>query len=385
MGISRKRGLPKKGKIKKIIKNNSKESVQNNKSKKVENIINDIEQEAKEPIKKKKKEHLTFAKTGSTLLDIAGGFAFGKIVNIVGDNSTGKTLLAMECIAQSKNKFGKKLKWVYDDAEAGFSFDPEAMYGIKVLSDDGSASETVEDFEYNLNKELDKLKSDEYLIYVLDSLDGISSNEEKCRQEERHKYIKAKREGKKPKELTGSYQTEKPKKMSEFFRLQKNNIKNKNCLLIIISQVRDKIGATYGDKQTRTGGKALDFFASVIWWLAVLEKVKIKDTEIAVVIRARNKKNKVAKPYRKINMHILFDYGIDDITSNIEYLYDLRTPTGDLKAKGEKIIWDGKEYSLKGLVRHIENKNQEEELKNRVQAKWDEFEASIAPDRKRKF
>jgi recombination protein RecA len=375
-------------KHKKEPKENTKRSSKNINT--IENIAKQVEDEAKQPIKIEKRDDLFFAKTGSTLMDIAGGFAFGKIINIVGDNSTGKTLLVMECIAQTREWFKKnikkgKLKWVYDDAEAGFSFDPKKMYGIEILSEKDQASDTVEDFEYNLNSALDSLKENEYLIYVLDSLDGLTSTEEKGRQEERHKYIKAKREGKKVKELSGSYQTEKPKKMSELFRTQKNKIKNKNCLLIIVSQVRDKIGVTFGDKQTRTGGRALDFYASVVWWLAVLEKVRIKETDVAVVIKARNKKNKVAKPYRKVNMHILFDYGIDDITSNIEYLYDLRTPEGKLKDKSEKVKWDEKEYTAKTLIRHIENNNLEEDLIKRVEQKWYEFEASIAPNRKRKF
>lgn len=378
--------ISKKEKTNKKLKKIAKGSKRANNKDIVERITEQVETEAKKPLEiKKRRTDLTFANTGSTLLDMAGGFAFGKIINIVGDNSTGKTLLAMECIAQTRKILGKKLKWVYDDAEVGFSFDPKEMYGIDIVSDKNPESETVEDFEYNIDKALSELKDDEYLIYVLDSLDGLSSNEEKSRQNERHKYIKAKREGKKVKELGGSYQTEKPKKMSEFFRLQKNKIKDKNCLLIIISQVRDKIGVIFGNKQTRTGGRALDFFASVVWWLAVLEKVKVKDTDVSVVIRARNKKNKVAKPYRKININILFDYGIDDITSNIEYLYELRTPEGELKSKSEKVIWDEKEYTLKGLVKHIENNSLEDELKKHVEQKWYEFEASITPNRKRKF
>jgi recombination protein RecA len=380
MAISKKEKTDKK--LKKIAKGNKRTANKDT----VERITEQVELEATKSLEiKRRRTDLKFANTGSTLLDLAGGFAFGKIVNIVGDNSTGKTLLAMECIAQTRKVLGKKLKWAYDDAEAGFSFDPKEMYGIDIMSDKNPASDTVEDFDYNLNTILNNLKDDEYLIYVLDSLDGLSSNEEKSRQEERHKYIKAKREGKKVKELTGSYQTEKPKKMSEFFRIQKNKIKNKNCLLIIISQVRDKIGVTYGEKQTRTGGKALDFYASVVWWLAVLEKIKIKDVDVSVLIRARNKKNKVSKPFRKINTHILFDYGIDDITSNVEYLYELRTPTGELKDKSEKINWDEKEYTLKSLVKYIEENDLESELKKRVEQKWYEFEASITPNRKRKF
>lgn len=371
------------------VKGGGKKPIKGDKKDIVSKVVKDIEKEVKQPTKASSEEKLFFAKTGSTLLDLAGGFAFGKIVNLVGDNSTGKTLLAMECIAQTyyyfeKEMKGKKLKWVYDDAEAGFSFDSKKIYDIDIVKEKDIPSETVEDFDYNLDNELNKLKENEYLIYVLDSLDSLSSGAEKERVEMRRKTIAEQRAGKKTKDLKGSYGMEKQKSLGEMFRQIKIKLKNKNCLLIIISQVRENIGVTFGEKYRRVGGKALDFYASVIWWLSELQKNKVKNVATSIVVKARNKKNKVSKPYRTVHIQILFDYGVDDISSNIEYLYELRGDDGKLKNK-ENLKWGKKDFSLKQLIRYIEKNELEGELKEKTIKKWNEFEASITPNRKRKF
>ncbi len=82
--------------------------------------------------------HIEFCETGSDLFDLVGGggLPWGKIVNIVGDNSTGKTLLASEIIAAAHKKYGEDLVWHYDDAEAGYSFDSKTIWGIDIVADD---------------------------------------------------------------------------------------------------------------------------------------------------------------------------------------------------------------------------------------------------------
>ena len=183
--------------------------------------------------------------SGSTLLDEAGGggFSFGKIINIVGDNSTGKTLLAIELINAVRKQFKDKLKWFYDDSEAGLSFDSEALYGFKISPDDQKSSSTMQEMELNFYNQLQALKKDEYLIYIVDSLDALSSDVEQERSVDR---IKATSEGKVP--SSGTYALDKQKFLGEFFRLQVNNIKDRKCLFIILSQVRENIGVVYGKK-----------------------------------------------------------------------------------------------------------------------------------------
>ena len=335
--------------------------------------------------------------SGSTLLNLVlgGGLAKGKIINIVGDNSTGKSLLASEAIATLRKQYGKKFRWRYDDAEAGYSFNSKELYGFEMLDESKEVSDTVEDFSNNVQNELDKIKKDELFVYVLDSLDSLTSEAEVKRGKERRKLAK---EGKSPD--VGSYDLERQKFLSQFFRQNSDKILKKNMILLIISQVRANIGVTFGNKYTRTGGKALDFYASQVIWLAEVEKLKKKKIPIGVNIKVKNTKNKIGKPFRTCYVNLLFDYGVDNIISNINYLFDLYTDMGKLKAKKDqvknddkkdkkikpKFIWQGKGFSsVERLIKYIEGKNQEQELADAVIAKWKQLEADVAPNRKGKY
>ena len=320
--------------------------------------------------------------TGCTVYNLAlgGGHPVGKIINIVGDKSTAKTLLATEVVALARTLYGDKFEWWYDDAEAGYSLPVEEVYGFNIIPDEMIASETVEEFGRNIERKLDLLDDGKYFIYVLDTLDGLPSEAEIKRQDKIKKLLE------KGKEIdTGTYGLNKQKYMSEFFRTLCRKIKRKNCLLIIVSQVRENIGVTFGAKYVRMGGKALDFYASQVIWLAEAEKHYKKDRATGITIKAKITKNKEGKPFRQCYIDILFDYGVDDIMSNINFLYDLKTETGKQK-KTEQVVWDGEKYSVRRLVRHIEQNNLEDELKNRTIQKWNDVEESISSkDRKRRF
>jgi recombination protein RecA len=301
--------------------------------------------------------------TGSTILDlvVGGGFPFGKMINIIGDSSSGKTYLALEMLATTQKKYGNKLKWFYDSAEDGFSFDTDSMYGFSVLPEDNKRSFTIEEFGANLKTELNKIKDDEILIYILDS-------------KERQAAIEAGKDYDK-----GSYKMEKQKFTSEFFRLRVNDIADKNCLLVILSQVRMKIDAMFGEKYSRSGGKALDFYSYINLWLSECQKQKQKDRVTSVTIKAKTKKAKIKTPFREGFIELVFDYGIDNVKGNINFLYDLKTPTGK-NVDGynkKKLEWDEEEYTVKKLIEHIESNDLETELENRVIQKWNDIEESI--------
>ena len=325
-------------------------------------------------------ESTIFIPTGCTLLDLilGGGYPVGKIVNIVGDKSSGKTLLAAEAIAKARAMYGDRLKWIYDDAEAGFSFNTKQLYGFEITKE-GQCSTTIEDFMLRLKSACMDSKDDELLVYVLDSLDSLTSEAELKRQKKRERALEKGEEAD-----VGTYGLEKQKMLSELFRLLRRDIKDKNCLLIIISQVRSNIGVMFGEKYIRTGGKALDFYASQILWLAEAEKHYKEGRVVGVTIKAKAKKNKISRPFREGFLELLFDYGIDDIATNIQYLYDLKTPAG--KTKSEKLNWDGKPFIMRGLVKHIEKNSFETELRKRVAEKWNQVEDSISSkERKKKY
>ena len=344
----------------------------------------DIVEEAKQTTYKTNKM-IRFIPTSSDISDLilGGGHGWGKIVNIIGDKSTGKTLLTLEGLYKVKNQLKDKVSIIYDDCESGFSFDIEDMYGEKdFVTALDPPSDSVEDFNHNLQTQMKSLKKDKYLIYIVDSLDGLTSKAEQQRDVERTKAMEA---GKPY--VKGTYGQEKQKFMSEFFRLRTKDIKDKNVLLIVISQVRGNIGVTFGNKFSRSGGKALDFYAGQIYWLAEADKMikKANDVPIGIRTKLRCSKNKLGKPFRFGFIDILFDYGVDNVSTNINYLYNLLTPPGKLeRSNTRKVEWDGQEYTLRALVKHIESNDLEKELTKRVKDKWQQAEDDRAP-RKRKM
>lgn len=245
--------------------------------------------------------------SGSTLLDLvnAGGWALGRVVNIVGDVSTGKTLLAIEAAANfARLRSARSVR--YCETEAAF----DDSYAIKLglPSDIQKASEvrTVEDFYDDLLAFIKTLDGSGGL-YILDSIDALSSQAEARR------------------EITdkSTYATEKAKVIGEVFRRLVVDIAKKNCCLMLISQTRDNIGHMFVDKK-RSGGNSLDFYASQIVWLHELKKERREvsgvERTVGVRVRAQNKKNKLGEPFRQADFLLVFNYGVDDELSNIEWL-----------------------------------------------------------------
>jgi len=285
------------------------------------------------PAKPKAKSDIYF-KTGSTLLDllIAGGTGMGtpagKIINVYGESGAGKTFVACEMIAAAKRQYKDKFKFQYDDAEHGFSFDGMKMWGVDI---NPMESTTVEELFYNVRKFLRELKEDECGIYVVDSLDALTNDENNERAEER---MKAGDKG----EVfdKGNYGMSAQKFLSqEFFRKIAGELADHNCNLIFVSQLRDNVNAgLYGEKRRKSGGSALDFYCDTILELRNKEKFEKQGLVTGVCVEARLKKSKTARPFRSALINIIFDYGIDDISSNIDYVFDLKSDqTGKLGSK----------------------------------------------------
>lgn len=318
---------------------------------------------------------LEFTSYGTDVFDLiaGGGAPFGKMINLVGDNSVGKSFISSEIVAQARLKYKDKLVWYYDDAEAGYSFDSKKIWGFEVVEESMTPSETIEEFALNVDKFLNKLKPGQKGIYIVDSFDALSSMQEHEEFEDKMNAIE------KGEEIKGTYAQGKAKGTNQFFRIMVNKLKKHDCLLVIVSQVRENIGAgLYAPKYRRNGGKSLDLYACQIFWLAVAEKYVKKDTVYGVCVNVKNTKNKAGKPYREGYIDIIFDFGLDNVVSNIKYLYDLKTGTGkDSKKSAKALEWDGEVSDIDSLVDHIESNNLERELTRRVYKKWQEFEKSL--------
>ncbi len=331
-----------------------------------------------------------FIHSGCTLLNLAasgkgrkGGWARGRVINLVGDGSSGKTLMALELAAYFFYKIIKiatrlfsKVKSVrvrYNNVEGVMDFPVDKMYGKDFVDGvEWIQSETVEAMGRDIARCIMENKAGEALLYIVDSLDSLVSQAGKDR------FIEA---AKKDKEEDGTYGTEKAAYLSKsFFGNLCSMIKDKDITIVFISQIREKIGVTFGEKYTRAGGKALNFYTHQVPWFAEIEKMKktFRGEERVYGIRtlAKFKRNKVAKPFREAEIQILFDYGIDDIGTSLAYLYG---------PKVKLLSWDGVEYSRNELIAHIEKNHLQDVLADRVEKEWLEIESAIKPVREKRY
>jgi len=253
-----------------------------------------------------------FVPTGCTALDLVlgGGWALGRVANIVGDKSTGKTLLAIECIANFRAKYRGNCRVVYNETEAAFDAGYAQSLGIplsdvEMLDDCG----TVEGMYDNIHSVIADNKDKDPVLYIVDSLDALSDETEMGRD------IR-----------DGTYGMGKQKKLSELFRRLVREMHGSNMLLLVISQVRANIGVAFGSNVRRSGGKALDFYASQVLFLhhkgRITKTIDGVKREVGVDIRAKCEKNKVGMPLRYCEFPILFGYGIDDVVACLRWLED---------------------------------------------------------------
>lgn len=261
-----------------------------------------------------------FFSSGSTLLDLAlgGGWAKPFIFNLVGDKSSGKTLLAIESFANFERTF-KEGRMRYAETEARFDPMFAASLGFPAsVNRPEEPLETIEDFRDDLHDFFKLCSPEQPGLYVLDSLDALSD------EAELKKYGKSQKAGDEESEAKGSYGTAKAKAMSQMFRMFNKDMSKAGCSLGVISQLRDNVGVTFGEQSTRSGGRALNFYASQIVWLR--ETGKITKTEsgqtraVGVQTHAKVKKCSVGMPFREAEFSIIFGYGVDDSLSLIDWL-----------------------------------------------------------------
>ena len=254
---------------------------------------------------------LQFVQSGASPLDcvLGWGWPLGRVVNIVGDESSGKTLVAMEAMINCARQF-PDAHICYRESEAALVKEYAAHLGLPLdrveLAREVGTTDTVERFYDHLMLFLKKLDGAPG-FYVLDSLDALSDEAEMDRDIDKN-----------------TMGTQKAKKLSELFRKVTEQVESSKVCLMIVSQTRDKIGGGFGRKYTRAGGKALNFYASIIVYLAHIGELKrqvskVKRT-VGVSVRAKCTKNKIGLPFRQCDFPIIFGYGIEDIYSALSWL-----------------------------------------------------------------
>lgn len=353
---------------------------------------------------KKEKRILTaadFLSTGSTMLNLActdhpeHGFAKGHYYFIVGDSISGKTWLSLTCLAEAAiNKNFKNHRFIYDNVEDGALMNIEQFFGAGVAkrmeapaydnSGNELYSDTIEDFYYNVD---DAIRKGKPFIYILDSMDSLSSEQEADKFDDNKKAARAGRDRK------GSYGDGKAKVNSAMIRrVIGNPLRKSGSILIVINQTRDNINALpFQSKKTRSGGHALHFYACLEMWSSVKERiektVKGKKRQLGVLSKVRVRKNRITGKERIVTIPIFHSVGIDDVGSCIDYLLEEKH-WKETKEENKKII-NARELGIKGsrkrLIRTIENENLEKDLHEVVAEVWNDIEDACIIKRKRRY
>jgi len=344
---------------------------------------------------KHKKEHKPtskdFLSTGSTLLNLAitgnpnRGYLMGHYYLLTGTSKSGKTWLALSALAEAANNPNfDNHRIIYDDVEHGALMDKGHFFGKKLTRriepPKKGSSYYMEDFYFNVQ---DAIDDDKPFIYILDSMDSLTSNQEV------NKFHKRKQAKERNKEITGTMTDGKAKLNSQNIRVLLTPLFNKKSILITIHQTRQRmgIGAMY-QPDTRSGGNAPGFYVGIEIWSKVVgqvaKTVRGKQRQIGTFCELRTRKNRLQGNDSKVVVPILRKSGLDDIGSCVDFLCDEKQWT-----KNKSGIIDAVDLKIKGnrekIIRFIEKNDLERDIQEYVSDVWDEIEEACSLKRKPRY
>ena len=297
-------------------------------------------------------EQLDVISTGSIGLDSAlgvGGFPRGRVIEIYGPESSGKTTLAVHAIAECQKKGGTA---AFIDAEHAF----DSFYAKKLGVDiDNLFIAQPDNGEQALEIADNLIRSGAIDIIVVDSVAALTP--------------KAEIDG----DMGDSKVGLQARLMSQAMRKLTSAISKTNCCCIFINQLREKIGILFGNPETTTGGNALKFYASVRIDIRRIQAIKDGDQNIGNRVKVRVVKNKVAPPFRQCEFDLMFGEGISKLGEIIDMGVDMDIirKSGSWFSYGDSKLAQGRE-ALKQLLRDNPELCDEIEQKIRVAMKGTE-------------
>ncbi len=271
--------------------------------------------------------------TGSLSLDIAlgiGGLPKGRIVEIYGPESSGKTTLTLQVLAECQKKGGTT---AFIDAEHALDPNYARRLGVKVddllISQPDTGEQALEIADM-------LVRSSAIDVIIIDSVAALTP--------------KAEIEG----EMGDQHMGLQARLMSQALRKLTANIKRSNTLVIFINQIRMKIGVMFGNPETTTGGNALKFYASVRLDIRRIGSVKEGDEVIGSETRVKVVKNKVAPPFKQAEFDILYNEGISRESEiiNLGVAQGLIDKAGAWFSYNGQRIGQGKENARQFLKEH---------------------------------
>lgn len=289
-------------------------------------------------------EKMEVIPSGSVSLDMAlgvGGYPKGRIIEIYGPESSGKTTFALHAIAEAQRQGGIA---AFIDAE--HALDPRYAHALGVDVDNLIVSQP-DTGEQALEIADHLIKSGAIAILVVDSVAALVP--------------KAEIDG----DMGDSHVGIQARLMSQAMRKLSGAISKSNAVAIFINQIREKVGVMFGSPETTSGGRALKFYASVRLDIRRVEQIKQGDTAVGNITRVKVVKNKVAPPFRVVDVDLIYGKGISREAEILDLAvkYDIINKSGSWFSYNDEKLGQGRE-NIKQYLR--ENPNLLEEIHQKI-------------------